>query len=150
MPPLRICTKPVKDLEGKLQAMRGKRIHIESSVGEKGEHGLKVKADKRRAILSALAADPELFEAMQEMRPEELAKELDQRRAKNARKVVVAKSKKEEAAYKLNWFTTTGTGILLAALVGILALIPAALWLLKRTPLGGAVVKVRVVPLTQV
>jgi len=30
---------------------------------------------------------------------------------------VVAKSKKEEAAYKLNWFTTTGTGILLAALV---------------------------------
>jgi lactate permease len=29
---------------------------------------------------------------------------------------VVAKSKKEEAAYKLNWFTTTGTGILLAAL----------------------------------
>ena len=30
---------------------------------------------------------------------------------------VVAKSKKEEAAYKLNWFTTTGTGILLAALL---------------------------------
>jgi lactate permease len=30
---------------------------------------------------------------------------------------VVAKVKKEEAAYKLNWFTTTGTGILLAALV---------------------------------
>jgi len=29
---------------------------------------------------------------------------------------VVAKSKKEEASYKLNWFTTTGTGILLAAL----------------------------------
>ena len=30
---------------------------------------------------------------------------------------VVAKSKKEEATYKLNWFTTTGTGILLAALL---------------------------------
>ena len=30
---------------------------------------------------------------------------------------VVAKPKKEEAAYKLNWLTTTGTGILLAALV---------------------------------
>lgn len=30
---------------------------------------------------------------------------------------VVAKPKKEEAAYKLNWFTTTGTGILLAALL---------------------------------
>ena len=29
---------------------------------------------------------------------------------------VVTKVKKEEAAYKLNWFTTTGTGILLAAL----------------------------------
>ncbi|AXS80020.1 L-lactate permease [Dechloromonas sp. HYN0024] len=34
---------------------------------------------------------------------------------------VVAKSKKEEATYKLNWFTTTGTGILLAAvLAGLL------------------------------
>ncbi len=30
---------------------------------------------------------------------------------------VVTKVKKEEAAYKLNWFTTTGTGILLAALL---------------------------------
>lgn len=30
---------------------------------------------------------------------------------------VVPKVKKEEAAYKLNWFTTTGTGILLAALL---------------------------------
>ena len=30
---------------------------------------------------------------------------------------VVAKEKKEEAAYKLNWLSTTGTGILLAALV---------------------------------
>lgn len=29
------------------KAMRGKRIHIESSIGEKGEHGLKIKADKR-------------------------------------------------------------------------------------------------------
>ena len=30
---------------------------------------------------------------------------------------VVAKAKKEEAVYRLNWLTTTGTGILLAALV---------------------------------
>ena len=30
---------------------------------------------------------------------------------------VVTRVKKEEAAYKLNWFTTTGTGILLAALL---------------------------------
>ena len=30
---------------------------------------------------------------------------------------VVAKPKKEEAVYKLNWLTTTGTGILLAAIV---------------------------------
>ncbi len=30
---------------------------------------------------------------------------------------VVAKAKKEEAVYKLNWFTTTGTGILLAAII---------------------------------
>lgn len=31
---------------------------------------------------------------------------------------VVAKPKKEEAVYKFTWFTTTGTGILLSALIG--------------------------------
>lgn len=70
------------------------RFGVGLSMWDVKDASAKVKADKRRAILSALAADPELFEAMQEMKPEELAKELDQRRAKTARKVVVAKSKK--------------------------------------------------------